>query len=179
MRGPRLSETLRFGDFELDVAAYELRRHGRPVSLGGSRWISCSCWWRRRQLVPERDRRSPLGRTSLLTSTGVATAISRSGRPCETRRRAGLPETVPGKGYRFIATVSARAGAGARAVPAPVPVPVPVPVPEARRVTTNGSGRAAAGVLTIGVVALTTQGRRADGGRHPRPAFENPGSDPA
>jgi DNA-binding winged helix-turn-helix (wHTH) protein len=27
-------EIFRFRDFELDVAAYELRRHGRPVKLG-------------------------------------------------------------------------------------------------------------------------------------------------
>src|SRR5688572_3497244 len=31
MSDPR--ETFRFGDFELDVAAYELRRHGRSIRL--------------------------------------------------------------------------------------------------------------------------------------------------
>jgi DNA-binding winged helix-turn-helix (wHTH) protein len=34
MATPESSETFRFGDFELDVAGYELRRLGRRVKLG-------------------------------------------------------------------------------------------------------------------------------------------------
>lgn len=31
---------LKFGDFELDVVAYKLRRSGRAVKAG-----ACCCWW--------------------------------------------------------------------------------------------------------------------------------------
>ena len=34
MQSPGPREIFRFGDFELDVAAYELRRNGRAVKLG-------------------------------------------------------------------------------------------------------------------------------------------------
>jgi TolB-like protein/DNA-binding winged helix-turn-helix (wHTH) protein/Flp pilus assembly protein TadD len=99
----------RFGDFQLDVSAYELRRHGRPIKLG-------------RQVMDllillVESRGHLLTRTEIVdrlwgkdvfvdVDTGVNTAISKVRQAL--RDSADAPafvETVPGRGYRFIAPV--------------------------------------------------------------------------
>ena len=126
-------KTLRFGDFELDLAAYELRRHGRPVKLG----------------------RQPMDVLILLVEnrkdvfvdveTGVNTAISKIRQALRDSTEApAFLETVPGKGYRFIATVeavspvppftsrAAEADQAPAAISEPATVPATRPRPHAR-----------------------------------------------
>ncbi len=104
-------ETIRFGDFELDLAAYELRRMGRRVKLGRQPLdLLILLIQRRRQLVSRGDIVDRLWGENVFVDveTGVNTAVSRIRQalrdPVEAPR---FLETVPGKGYRFIATVEA------------------------------------------------------------------------
>jgi TolB-like protein/tetratricopeptide (TPR) repeat protein len=105
----RARETFRFGDFELDVAAYELRRLGRGVKLGRQPMdLLILLVESRRQLVSRSDIVDRLwGRDVFVdVDTGVNTAISKVRQAL--RDSADAPafvETVPGKGYRFIANV--------------------------------------------------------------------------
>src|SRR6476619_2401073 len=127
--GPR--ETLRFGDFELDVAAYELRRLGRPVKLGRQPMdllillvVGLSQIDSRNEIV---DRL--WGKDVFVdVDTGVNTAISKIRQVLRDSPDApAFVETVPGKGYRFIAaveTIVPRADS-APAVPQPEPSPAP------------------------------------------------------
>lgn len=103
------SGTLRFGDFELDVAAYELRRSGRPVKLGRQPMdLLILLVQSRRRLVSRSEIIDRLWGKDVFVDveTGVNTAISRIRQVL--RDSADAPaflETVPGKGYRFIADV--------------------------------------------------------------------------
>lgn len=105
--GPR--DRYRFGDFELDVSAFELRRHGRPIKLGRQVMDLLIL------LVASRGRL--LSRTEIVdrlwgkdvfvdVETGVNTAISKVRQALRDSPDApAFVETVPGRGYRFIATV--------------------------------------------------------------------------
>jgi TolB-like protein/Flp pilus assembly protein TadD len=109
MRDPDSREIFRFGDFELDVSAYELRRLGTPVRLERRPMdFLILLVERRRELVPRRDIVERLWSKDVFVDvdTGVNTAIRK------VRHALGdLPtapafiETVPGRGYRFIADV--------------------------------------------------------------------------
>src|SRR6476661_802839 len=105
--GPR--ETLRFGDFELDVAAYELRRLGRPVKLGRQPMdLLILLVEGRRQLVSRNEIVDRLWGKDVFVDvdTGVKTAISKVRQVLRDSPDApAFVETVPGKGYRFIAAV--------------------------------------------------------------------------
>ena len=73
-------ETFRFRDFELDVAAYELRRQGRPVKLGRQPMdLLILLVERRRQLVSRSDIVERLWGKDVFVDveTGVNTAISK------------------------------------------------------------------------------------------------------
>ena len=73
-------EIFRFGDFELDVAAYELRRHGRPVKLGRQQMdLLLLLVESRRQLVSRTDIVDRLWGKDVFVDveTGVNTAISK------------------------------------------------------------------------------------------------------
>src|SRR6185437_7920877 len=102
-------ETLRFGDFELDEAAYALRRLGRPVKLGRqSMDLLILLVGRRGQLVSRSDIVDHLWAKDVFVDveTGVNTAISKIRQALrESPDAPAFLETVPGKGYRFIATV--------------------------------------------------------------------------
>jgi TolB-like protein/DNA-binding winged helix-turn-helix (wHTH) protein/Flp pilus assembly protein TadD len=101
--------TLRFGDFELDEAAYELRRLGRPVKLGRQPMeLLLLLVAQRGQLVSRSDIIDRLWGKDVFVDvdTGVNTAISKIRQAL--RDSADAPaflETVPGKGYRFVAAV--------------------------------------------------------------------------
>jgi DNA-binding response OmpR family regulator len=82
-------ETFRFGDFELDVAAYELRRHGRPVKLERRPMdLLIQLVESRHQLVSRSDIVDRLWGNDVFVDveTGINTAISK-GRLCEIRPR--------------------------------------------------------------------------------------------
>src|SRR4029453_17201451 len=94
-------------------------------------------------------------------------------------------ETVPGKGYRFIATVETEPGAEGAAVAASASQPsssLPPTAEPTRRIMTQGRFWAAllVGLLTIGVVALTRlkSGGPTAGATLAVLPFENLGSDP-
>jgi TolB-like protein/DNA-binding winged helix-turn-helix (wHTH) protein/Flp pilus assembly protein TadD len=102
-------DTYRFGDFELDVAAYELRRAGRPVKLGRQPMdLLILLVESRRQLVSRGDIVDRLWGKDVFVDveTGVNTAISKVRQALrDAPDSPTFVETVPGKGYRFIASV--------------------------------------------------------------------------
>lgn len=128
-------EPIRFGDFELDVAAYELRRLGRPVKIGRQAMdVLILLVERRRQLVSRADIENKLWGTDVFVDaeTGINTAISKVRQALRDSAEApAFVETVPGKGYRFIAPVELAVQPpvpAAEAAPAP-PVAEPSPPP--------------------------------------------------
>jgi TolB-like protein/DNA-binding winged helix-turn-helix (wHTH) protein/Flp pilus assembly protein TadD len=126
-------EIFRFRDFELDVAAYELRRQGRPVRLGRQQMdLLILLVESRRQLVSRTDIVDRLWGKDVFVDveTGVNTAISKVRQAlCDSPEAPAFVETVPGKGYRFIAAVEVVSDAPDTGEPAAQLEP-PVPVPE-------------------------------------------------
>ncbi|HUE90182.1 MAG TPA: winged helix-turn-helix domain-containing protein, partial [Vicinamibacterales bacterium] len=102
-------QTFRFGDFELDVAAYELRRHGRSVRLERRGMdLLILLVERRRQLVTRVDIVDRLWGKNVFVDveTGVNTVVSKLRQALhDSPSASAFVETVPGKGYRFIANV--------------------------------------------------------------------------
>ena len=107
MSDPR--ETLRFGDFELDVAGYELRGKGRPIRLERQPMdLLIMLVERRGQLVSSRDIVDRLWGKDVFVDveTGVHTAVRKIRRALrDSPDEPAFIETVSGKGYRFIAPV--------------------------------------------------------------------------
>ena len=128
MQTPDSSGILRFSDFELDVAAYALRRQGRQVKLERQPMdVLILLVERRPQLVSRADIVNRLwsGKVFVDVETGVNTAISKVRQALRDMSDAPtFVETVPGRGYRFIAAVEVafveptpnRASAAAREV---------------------------------------------------------------
>jgi TolB-like protein/Flp pilus assembly protein TadD len=117
-------ETFRFRNFELDVAAYELRCKGRSIRLERQPMdVLILLVERRGQLVSRRDIIDRLwGRDVFVdVETGVHTAIRKIRQALrDSRQEPKFVETVSGKGYRFIADVEViAAGSG---MPADVPL---------------------------------------------------------
>jgi TolB-like protein/DNA-binding winged helix-turn-helix (wHTH) protein/tetratricopeptide (TPR) repeat protein len=131
MRSSDARTTLRFGDFELDVAAYELRRLGRRVRLGRQPMdLLILLVESRGQLVSRTDIVERLWGKDVFVDveTGVNTAISKIRQALrDLPDRPTFLETVPGKGYRFIAPVEAFSAVQ----PSDSGVATPAPLPEA------------------------------------------------
>jgi DNA-binding winged helix-turn-helix (wHTH) protein len=131
MQTPNPRETFRFGDFELDVAAYALRRHGRPVKLGRQQMdLLILLVQSRGQLLSRTDIVERLWGKDVFVDveTGVNTAISKVRQALRDSPDApAFVETVPGKGYRFIAAVEVASAAQHATVPAPPVGPTPQP----------------------------------------------------
>ena len=102
-------ETFRFDDFELDVAAYQLRRQGRVVRLERQPMdVLILLVERRRQLVSRADIVERLWGKDVFVDvdTGVHTAIRKIRQALGDLISApAFVETVPSKGYRFVADV--------------------------------------------------------------------------
>jgi TolB-like protein/DNA-binding winged helix-turn-helix (wHTH) protein len=128
------SEPLRFGDFALDIAGYELRRHGRTVKIGRQPMdLLILLVERRRQLVSRGDIVERLWGTEVFVDveTGVNTAISKVRQALRDSPDAPrFVETVPGKGYRFIADVKTIGSQLSPHVGAPPLAPPSAPAPE-------------------------------------------------
>jgi non-specific serine/threonine protein kinase len=99
--------TFRFGDFEVDTVAYELRRKGRRIRLARQPMgLLVLLLERPRELVSRDDIATRLWTPDVFVDhdAGIRTAILRIrqvlGDSVESSR---FVETVPGKGYRFIA----------------------------------------------------------------------------
>ena len=102
-------ETFRFNDFELDVVAYQLRRQGRVVRLERQPMdVLILLVERRRQLVSRADIVERLWGKDVFVDvdTGVHTAIRKIRQALgDSISAPAFVETVPSKGYRFVADV--------------------------------------------------------------------------
>src|SRR6185369_3870566 len=102
-------QTLRFGDFQLDVAGYELRHHGRPVRLERQPMdLLVLLVERRGLLVLRTDIVARLWSKEVFVDveTGVNTAIRKIRQALnDSPNASAFIETVPGRGYRFVADV--------------------------------------------------------------------------
>ena len=101
---------VRFGDFELDVSAYELRRRGKAVRLERHPMdLLIHLVEHRNQLVSRSDIAGRLWGEDVFVDleTGVNTAISKVRQALrDSTDSSRFVETVSGKGYRFIAAVT-------------------------------------------------------------------------
>jgi len=133
MTNPDSRETLRFREFELDVAAYELRRRGRPIRLERLPMDLLILLVERRGLLVSRgeivDRL--WGKDVFLdVETGVHTAIRKIRQALRDAPEAPVfIETVTGKGYRFIAAVEVVSGGRDTGLAAPPSEPPRAPAP--------------------------------------------------
>jgi TolB-like protein/DNA-binding winged helix-turn-helix (wHTH) protein/Flp pilus assembly protein TadD len=150
MATPEFQETYRFRGFELDVAAYELRRDGQPVRLERQPMdLLILLVERRRQLVSRSDIVSRLWAKDVFVDveTGVNTAIRKIRLALgDSPEASAFVETVPGKGYRFIAPVEV--------LPIAKPVPPSPAVAESRPATPSSpSGSRSHTRPAIGLIA--------------------------
>ena len=120
---PDSSATFSFGDFELDVRAYALRRRGVPVKLERQPMdLLILLVERRQQLVPRSDIVDRLwGKDVFIdVETGINTAIRKIRQVLDdAAENPGFVETISGKGYRFIGPVDVISGE--RAAPSATP----------------------------------------------------------
>ncbi len=154
MHLPNKSERFVFGDFDVDVGAYELRRLGRPVRLSRqSMELLLFLIERRGLLVTRSEIVDRLWGKDVFVDveTGINTAISRIRQALRDSADApAILETVPGKGYRFVATVQT-VTSQSRAQPAVAPVQIsPADIPPSTSAVKRSSGR----VITVAVVAV-------------------------
>jgi TolB-like protein/DNA-binding winged helix-turn-helix (wHTH) protein/Flp pilus assembly protein TadD len=176
--GPR--GTFQFDDFALDVAAYELRRNGRRVRLERQPMdLLILLIGRRGQLVSRSEIADALWGKDVFVDVenGVNTAIRKLRQALRDSPDAPtFIETVPGKGYRFIAAVEVPEDAGPAPPPhvAPValvpmgepasdrtgdtastgtPVRIPASGDGARAAAWRGSARMVVGALSVVVLA--------------------------
>jgi serine/threonine-protein kinase len=180
-------EQFRFGDFQLDVAAYELRRQGSPVRLERQPMDLLILLVERRGLLVSRGEivDELWGKDVFVdVETGVHTAIRKIRHALgDSPENPAFVETVPGKGYRFIGTVEVvSAGPAPEAASAVAPSgenAAPAAPPQA-----PNRARLVVGALAVATAAafLTWTGR---GGSAPTPRvtlavlpFQNLGSDP-
>ncbi len=110
MNLPESPRVFRFGDFELDVGAYELRRRGKPVKLERHPMdLMILLVERRNQLVSRGDIVGRLWGEGVFVDveTGVNTAIRKVRQALrDSREVPKFIETISGKGYRFVAPVT-------------------------------------------------------------------------
>jgi TolB-like protein/Flp pilus assembly protein TadD len=121
-------DTIRFGQFELDVGGYELRREGRPVRLERRPMdLLLLLVSRPRELVSRAEIVERLWGNGAFVDveTGVNTAIRKIRHALRDAPRAPtFIQTVSGKGYRFVADVTV---IGERGNAAPVTMLVVLP----------------------------------------------------
>lgn len=152
---------LRFGDFDLDVLAYELRRRGQPVKIERLAMDLLIL------LVEQRDRlvtRNEI--VERLWGPDVFLEVDASVNTLVRKLRRALGDavdeprfiqTVQGKGYRFIAAVEAAA-----AIPHVAPdVPVSLPQPVAKTILSGRQRIPAVLVLVVLLVAVALGARLA------------------
>ncbi len=172
--------TFSFRDFVLDVAAYELRRNGRRVRLERQPMdLLVLLVGRRGQLVSRSEIVDALWPKDVFVDVenGVNTAIRKLRRAlCDAPDTPTFIETVPGKGYRFIAAVEVltdagpsppappagppSAGVGVRSVAAEAeasgaPVAVPEPVVSETPARRRASASLVWGALVVAALAGT------------------------
>ena len=111
MSQPDPNSTFRFGEFELDISAYKLRRGEQPVHLERHAMdLLILLVERRHQLVSRNDIERRLWGPGVFVDfeMGVNTAIRKLRQVLQDSRESpAYVETISGKGYRFIAPVNA------------------------------------------------------------------------
>jgi DNA-binding winged helix-turn-helix (wHTH) protein/TolB-like protein len=122
-------DTFRFGEFDLDVAAYELRRGGRPIRLERQPMDLLILLVERRGLLVSRSEIIDRlwGKDVFVdVETGVHTAVRKIRQALrDSVEEPAFVETISGKGYRFIAAVEVVPRALRSGPPAVHPEPVP------------------------------------------------------
>ena len=148
---PRALDVVRFGEFELDVRAYALRRNGHPVRLERRPMdLLIFLVERHGELVTRTDIFDQLWGKDVFIEVepAVNTAIKKIRRALNDSPDAPtFVETVPGKGYRFVAAVTNLNGAPSAETP-------PVVLPEAVRANHRRWVWFAAAV-SVAVIAMT------------------------
>jgi TolB-like protein/DNA-binding winged helix-turn-helix (wHTH) protein/Flp pilus assembly protein TadD len=155
---PDSRETLRFGDFVLDLAAYELRDKGRAVRLERQPMdLLILLVERRGQLVTRAEIVERLWGPDVFVDveTGVHTAIRKVRRALRDSPDApSFLDTVPGKGYRFIARVGVEGPATVTAAPVPERARPEVPAREAPPSRSTSSRRALFATVALVLAVL-------------------------
>jgi predicted ATPase/DNA-binding winged helix-turn-helix (wHTH) protein len=125
---PRLT-TYRFGEFEVDVGAYSLRRGAHRLRLARQPMdVLLLLLERRQELVSHDDIARRLWGPDVFTDidAGIRTAILKIRRAlCDSSESPQFLETVPGKGYRLIAPVEVVSQSHPQAPPAVLAAPEP------------------------------------------------------
>jgi DNA-binding winged helix-turn-helix (wHTH) protein len=110
---PPSTHLFRFGDFELDVRSYELRRKGRSIRLERQPMdLLILLVERRSELVTREEIVARLWGNDVFVDveSGINTAIRKIRQALkdapDKRRQAAFVETISGKGYRFVAEVA-------------------------------------------------------------------------
>ena len=157
MAVPGYRETVRFQDFVLNVAAYELRRDGRRVRLERQPMeLLILLVARRGQLVSRSEIVDTLWGQEVFVDieNGVNTAVRKLRQALrDAPESPTFIETVPGKGYRFIAAVEVLPDATpAEPAPAGAAVVVPEPVVAGRAARAHVPVRLVWGILTVAVL---------------------------
>jgi TolB-like protein/DNA-binding winged helix-turn-helix (wHTH) protein/Flp pilus assembly protein TadD len=154
MPEPAARPTYRFDQFELDLAAYELRRQGRPVRLERLPMdLLVMLVERRSELVTRSEIVDRLWGKDVFVDveTGINTAVRKIRQALRDSAEApSMIVTVPGRGYRFVAAVeiaTASAQADTSAEDGAVKPDVVPPVRQARP-------RLNRAVVVAGLVAL-------------------------
>jgi TolB-like protein/DNA-binding winged helix-turn-helix (wHTH) protein/Flp pilus assembly protein TadD len=184
----RPRETLRFDEFELDLAAYELRRQGRPVRLERLPMdLLVMLVERRGDLVSRADIVERLWGKDVFVDveTGVHTAVRKIRQALrDSADASSFIVTVPGKGYRFVAPVEVVAS------PTDAPATATANPVDAGTVTPAGTSRPrrrlalVGGVLVLAAIALFAVWQRATAVMPPTRVtlavlpFDDLGSDP-
>jgi DNA-binding winged helix-turn-helix (wHTH) protein len=124
---PTTTEPVRFGVFEINPSARELRKHGVRIKLQDKPFaVLLILLEKSGELVTREELQQRLwpADTFVEFDKGIYNAMKRLretlGDEAETPR---YIETLPRRGYRFIAPVERRNGAGERLVPVPAPTP--------------------------------------------------------
>ena len=106
-----------FGEFELDVGAYELRRNGQPIRLARQPMdLLLMLLDRPRELLTREHIAQRLWGPHIHTDmdAGIHTAILKIRQVLgDSRESPRFVDTVPGKGYRFVAPVQVADGSSA------------------------------------------------------------------
>ncbi len=159
------SRRVQIGDFELDPAAYELRRLGRPVRLERIPMeLLLLLVSRRGELVTRAEIIEKLWGSDVYIDTNTAINVAaRKVRQAlrDDPEKPRFVQTVPGKGYRFIATEDQLEAASSQELTvseAPVPATI-AEVPSTHR-SRSRVWMAMAGLLAIAGLLLGLQFRR-------------------
>jgi DNA-binding winged helix-turn-helix (wHTH) protein len=127
---PAAQRMFRFGLFELNLSAGELRKQGRKIKLQEQPFEVLAMLLRRPGDVVTREELQQAlwpADTFVEFDQGLNTAVKKIRQAlADSADNPRFVETIPRKGYRFIAPVSTNEA------PAPAPVSVPAPVPVRR-----------------------------------------------